>query len=96
MMKIPRVLNKPCENMVQVIEDHSGFRACLKRLQSLWNEIVGFFKGKFWYFKNELHKDLINIFFLQLFVFLYGEVTDTFSVIKEVQINCLRHRYDEN
>nr|KAF6468647.1 hypothetical protein HJG63_020551 [Rousettus aegyptiacus] len=32
----------------------------------------------------------------RLFVFLYGEVTDTFSVIKEVQINCLRHRYNEN
>ncbi|XP_036076891.1 von Willebrand factor A domain-containing protein 5A isoform X2 [Rousettus aegyptiacus] len=29
---------------------------------------------------------------LQLFVFTDGEVTDTFSVIKEVQINCLRHR----
>ncbi|XP_011365512.1 von Willebrand factor A domain-containing protein 5A isoform X1 [Pteropus vampyrus] len=29
---------------------------------------------------------------LQLFVFTDGEVTDTFSVIKEVQINSLRHR----
>lgn len=38
----------------------------------------------------------MNVFFLQLFVFTDGEVTDTFSVIKEVKSNNLRHRYEAN
>lgn len=38
----------------------------------------------------------MNVFFLQLFVFTDGEVTDTFSVIREVRSNRERHRYEEN
>jgi hypothetical protein len=35
-------------------------------------------------------------FFVQVFVFTDGEVTDTFSVIKEVKFNSKKHRYEEN
>ena len=39
----------------------------------------------------------MNIFFLfQLFIFTDGEVSDTYSVIKEVQLNSNKHRYEES
>lgn len=52
--------------------------------------------GKFWYFQNKLHRDLMNVFRVQLFVFTDGEVNDTFRVIREVKSNGLRHRYEDN
>jgi hypothetical protein len=39
----------------------------------------------------------MNIFFpFQLFVFTDGEVSDTFSVIREVKLNSKKHRYEES
>ena len=39
----------------------------------------------------------MNVFFLfQLFVFTDGEVSDTFSVIRQVQLNSKKHRYEES
>lgn len=36
----------------------------------------------------------MNVCRVQLFVFTDGEVDDTFSVIREVKSNGLRHRYE--
>ena len=36
----------------------------------------------------------MDVFFLQIFVFTDGEVTDTFTVVREVKSHYLRHRYE--
>ena len=36
----------------------------------------------------------MDVFFLQVFVFTDGEVTDTFTVVREVKSHRLRHRYE--
>lgn len=38
----------------------------------------------------------MNVSCVQLFVFTDGEVDNTFSVIKEVKSNALKHRYEDN
>lgn len=42
---------------------------------------------------NVLDRGSMNLFFLfQLFVFTDGEVSDTYSVIREVKLNSKKHR----
>lgn len=46
---------------------------------------------------NVLGRVSMNLFFLfQLFVFTDGEVSDTYSVIREVKLNSKKHRYEES